>query len=60
MVSTIFGFAAPMMTSVIRSDQMTRRSAASASRKLGVDFLVYHGRGIHVGVVPKVGMYQAG
>lgn len=43
---------------VIRWAHRVRRNAASASRKLGVAFFWYQGREIHVGVVPKVGMYQ--
>jgi hypothetical protein len=45
-------------TGVIRSAQRTQRSEARASRKLGVAFFGYHGRGIQLAVVPKVGMYQ--
>jgi len=45
-------------TGVIRSAQSIRRSEASASRKLGVAFFGYHGRGIQLTAVPTVGMYQ--
>ncbi|MHB1712500.1 MAG: transposase, partial [Acidimicrobiales bacterium] len=43
---------------IIRSDHTQRRRVASASRKLGVVFFGYRGRGIQVVVVPCVGMYQ--
>jgi hypothetical protein len=43
---------------VIRSDQMARRSAPRASRKLGVVFFGYQDRGIQFRAAPWVGMYQ--
>ena len=49
----IFGLSGPKDDNgVIRSDQRQRRSVASASRKLGVVFFGYQGRGIQLGVVP--------
>ncbi|MHB8296013.1 MAG: hypothetical protein ACYDH5_15630 [Acidimicrobiales bacterium] len=42
----------------IRSDHRQRRRAARASRKLGVVFFGYQGRGVQVVVVPCAGMYQ--
>jgi hypothetical protein len=46
-------------TGVIRSAQSIRRSEASASRKLGVAFFGYHGRGIQLTAVPTVGKRTA-
>ena len=60
MPSMIFGWSAPEDDKgVIPSDHRHFRSAASASRKLGMTFLEYQGRGIQVASVPKDGMYQA-
>ncbi len=56
----IFGWSGPGDdTSVIRCVHRVRRSAASASRKLGVVLFGFQGRGIQVGAVPWVGMYHA-